>query len=79
MRLVGTTRTAVAVALFAAAALSSTESVAEQPKAAAPAQKQDGEGLFIAWGGDVTLGSSYGNPPDAGRPLLRAEIGRAHV
>ena len=72
MRLVGTTRTAVAVALFAAAALSSTESVAEQPKAAAPAQKQDGEGLFIAWGGDVTLGSSYGNPPDAGRPLLRA-------
>ena len=72
MRLVGTTRTAVAVALFAAAAFSSTESVARSSRRAAPTQKHDGEGLFIAWGGDVTLGSSYGNPPDAGRPLLAA-------
>ena len=73
MRLVGTTRTAVALALFAAAAFSSTDSVAEQrPAAAKPVQKQQGEGLFIAWGGDLTLGSSYGNPPDAGRPLLSA-------
>jgi hypothetical protein len=72
MRHVGTTRTAVAVVLFAAAALSSTDSVADQRPPAAPAQEQEGEGLFIAWGGDVTLGSSYGNPPDAGRPLLRA-------
>jgi len=73
MRLVGTTRTTVALALFAAAAFSSTDSVAEQrPAAAKPVQKQQGEGLFIAWGGDLTLGSSYGNPPDAGRPLLSA-------
>jgi hypothetical protein len=26
--------------------------------------------LTLAWGGDVTLGSSYGDPPQAGRPLL---------
>lgn len=73
MRHVGTTRTSVAVALFAAATLLSTESpAADQASAAAPVQKQTGEGLFIAWGGDVTLGSSYGNPPEAGRPLLSA-------
>jgi capsule synthesis protein PGA_cap len=28
--------------------------------------------LTIAWGGDTTLGSVYGLPPDRGRPLLRA-------
>ena len=72
MRHVGTARTAVAVALFAAAARPSTDSVAEQRPAAAPKPEPQGEGLFIAWGGDVTLGSSYGNPPEAGRPLLRA-------
>lgn len=31
-----------------------------------------GRPLTVAWGGDVTLGSSYGNPPDAARGLLAA-------
>jgi hypothetical protein len=39
--------------------------------------------VSIVWGGDVTLGSSYGMPPDRGRPqltwvagtLARADIG----
>ncbi|HWK29641.1 MAG TPA: CapA family protein [Solirubrobacter sp.] len=29
----------------------------------------------LAWGGDLTLGSSYGLPPDGGRPLLAAGAG----
>ena len=28
--------------------------------------------VSIAWGGDLTLGSSYGNPPNGGRALLAA-------
>src|SRR5262249_12863299 len=28
--------------------------------------------LTVAWGGDTTLGSSYGLPPDRGRPELAA-------
>ena len=72
MRHVGTTRTAVAVALFAAAALSSAESPASEQPAAAPKQEREGRPISLAWGGDVTLGSSYGNPPSAGRPLLAA-------
>ena len=31
-----------------------------------------GQPFTLAWGGDVTLGSSYGNPPDAARGLLAA-------
>jgi hypothetical protein len=31
-----------------------------------------GQPLTLAWGGDVTLGSSYGEPPDAARGLLAA-------
>lgn len=31
-----------------------------------------GQPFRLAWGGDVTLGSSYGNPPDAARGLLAA-------
>jgi hypothetical protein len=27
--------------------------------------------VSVVWGGDVTLGSSFGQPPDAGRPQLR--------
>ena len=65
MRLVGTTRTAVALVLFAAAAsLPPPSRVAEQPpeEAVAAPASSDGEAVSIAWGGDVTLGSSYGQP-----------------
>src|ERR1700712_5735907 len=78
MRLIGTTRTAVAVLLLGLASLASSwagESPTSEDAVAAarsPAQKHNAEPVSIAWGGDLTLGSSYGNPPDAGRPLLAA-------
>jgi Bacterial capsule synthesis protein PGA_cap len=40
--------------------------------AAARRSRPAGQPLTLAWGGDVTLGSSYGNPPDAARGLLAA-------
>jgi len=74
MRLIGTTRTAVAVLLLAAASLASGagESPGPQDAVAAAAPKRTPKPVSIAWGGDVTLGSSYGNPPNAGRALLAA-------
>src|SRR4051812_12459959 len=73
MRLIGTTRTAVAVLLLAAASLASS-SAGESPGAeeAVAAPKRTPNPVSIAWGGDVTLGSSYGNPPNNGRTLLAA-------
>jgi hypothetical protein len=78
MRLIGTTRTAVAVLLLAVASLASSwagESPTSADAVAAattPAKRATAQPVSIAWGGDLTLGSSYGNPPDAGRPLLAA-------
>src|SRR6185503_13063686 len=74
MRLIGTTRTAVAVLLLAAASLASGagESPGSQDAVAAAAPKRTPKPVSIAWGGDVTLGSSYGNPPNGGRALLAA-------
>jgi hypothetical protein len=79
MRLIGTTRTAVAVLLLALASLASSwagESPNSEDAVAAAdsagAKKRAAKPVTIAWGGDLTLGSSYGNPPDAGRPLLTA-------
>jgi hypothetical protein len=40
--------------------------------AAAAARTPSGQPFTLAWGGDVTLGSSYGSPPDAARGLLAA-------
>jgi hypothetical protein len=71
MRHVGTTRTVVAALLLAVAAFAG-EPRTTQDAAAAPKPRGDGRPISLAWGGDVTLGSSYGNPPDAGRPLLAA-------
>jgi hypothetical protein len=74
MRLIGTTRTAVAVLLLVAASLASSgagESPGSEVAVAAPA-KRVAKPVSIAWGGDVTLGSSYGNPPNGGRALLAA-------
>src|SRR3954447_17290862 len=75
MRLIGTTRTAVAVLLLAAASLASSgagESPGSEEAVAAAAPKRTPHPVSIAWGGDVTLGSSYGNPPNNGRALLAA-------
>ncbi|MDA0165616.1 CapA family protein [Solirubrobacter ginsenosidimutans] len=75
MRLIGTTRTAVAVLLLVLASLAPSwtgETPVTADAVAAAAPKRAPKPVSIAWGGDVTLGSSYGNPPDAGRPLLTA-------
>ena len=75
MRLIGTTRTAVAVLLLVLASLASSwagETPAGDVAVAKDAPKRAAKPVSIAWGGDLTLGSSYGNPPDAGRPLLAA-------
>jgi hypothetical protein len=40
--------------------------------AAAGERLPPGQPVTFAWGGDVTLGSSYGNPPDLARTLLSA-------
>ena len=39
---------------------------------AARAQDRPGESFTLAWGGDVTPGSSYGHPPDHGSAMLAA-------
>src|SRR5689334_17138530 len=74
MRLIGTTRTAVAVLLLVAASLLSSGAgespVAEVAVAKTAPPKREPQPVSIAWGGDVTLGSSYGNPPNGGRALL---------
>jgi hypothetical protein len=73
MRLIGTTRTAVAVLLLVVASLASA-SAGESPvsEVAIAAPKREAKPVSIAWGGDLTLGSSYGNPPNGGRALLAA-------
>jgi hypothetical protein len=74
MRLVGTTRTAVAV-LLAAASLASSgagESPTSEVAVAAGMQARTPKPVTVAWGGDVTLGSSYGLPPAGGKALLAA-------
>ncbi|HEV7772656.1 MAG TPA: CapA family protein [Conexibacter sp.] len=56
-------------------ALAAALAFAAFPAAAAAAgqrQRPAGQPFTLAWGGDVTLGSSYGNPPDAARGLLAA-------
>jgi hypothetical protein len=63
------------VLLLALASLASSwagETPASENAVAAETAKPAGKPVSIAWGGDVTLGSSYGNPPNAGRPLLAA-------
>ncbi len=40
------------------------------PSSASAAALPPGRPVTIAWGGDTTLGSSYGHPPDHGWPLL---------
>jgi len=40
--------------------------------AAAASRRPAGQPLTLTWGGDVTLGSSYGDPPDDARGLLAA-------
>jgi hypothetical protein len=84
MRHIGTTRTAVAVLLLAAASLASS-GAGESPTsedAVAAAPKRDPQPIVLTWGGDLTLGSSYGNPPNGGRALLAAGKGvlkKAHI
>lgn len=56
----------IAAAALALAALGAA------PAAATAARLPSGQPFTLAWGGDVTLGSSYGNPPDAGRGMLAA-------
>ena len=41
-----------------------------EPPAAAAQRAPQPHPITIAWGGDVTLGSSYGNPPGGGWPQL---------
>jgi hypothetical protein len=75
MRLIGTTRTAVAVGLLVAASLASSgagESPGSAEAVAAAAPRRAPQPVSIAWGGDLTLGSSYGNQPNGGRRLLAA-------
>jgi hypothetical protein len=55
---------AAAVVLLALAAFA-------EPAAAA----RRAPGVSVVWGGDVTLGSSYGRPPNRGRPQLAAVAG----
>ena len=73
MRHVGAIRNAVAAALFGVAVLVSGDSPAAEAPHASPVPVEGEERtLTLGWGGDVTLGSSRGNPPDAGRGLLAA-------
>ncbi len=72
MRLVGTTRTAVAVLLFGFAMLASSDAPGSEEKAVAAPKQAEEPPFSLAWAGDLTLGSSYGNPPNAGRGVLAA-------
>ena len=61
------------VVIFAVAALrggDSSEGEAQAAVARPAARAVSARPLTIAWGGDVTLGSSYGVPPALGWPLL---------
>src|SRR5215213_8483292 len=72
MRLIGTTRTAVAVLLLALASLASSGTGESPTSEVAVAAEAPPQPVTLTWGGDLTLGSSYGNPPDRGRALLAA-------
>lgn len=84
MRHIGTTRTAVAVLLLALASLASS-GAGESPTsevAIAAESKREPQPVVLTWGGDLTLGSSYGNPPNGGRALLAAGkrvLAKAHI
>src|SRR4051794_5702213 len=58
------------VVIVAVALLRGGESAAGEVKAAAVAKAHREAPLTIAWGGDVTLGSAYGLPPEGGWGLL---------
>jgi len=59
------------VVIVVVALLRGGGTAAGEVNAAAAAQSQhEARPLTIAWGGDVTLGSAYGMPPDGGRGLL---------
>src|SRR5215213_4929960 len=56
------------LALAFGAVTAATATAARRHRSHRPA----GQPFTLAWGGDTTLGSSYGNPPDAARGLLAA-------
>lgn len=57
-----------ALAAGSVAATAGARAASHRHHARSPA----GQPFTLAWGGDVTLGSSYGNPPDEARGLLAA-------
>ena len=67
------TRTAAAILLFVLASLASG-AASESPttEAVAATKQRATQPVVLTWGGDLTLGSSYGNPPNGGRELLAA-------
>jgi hypothetical protein len=58
-------------ALLALAVAGCGSAAVAQPVPVKPESTKRGA-VSIVWGGDVTLGSSYGTPPDHGRPQLAA-------
>jgi hypothetical protein len=65
----------LAIVLALAGPLAAAANAARRHRSGRPA----GQPFTLAWGGDVTLGSSYGNPPDAARGLLAAVAGPLRV
>jgi hypothetical protein len=61
---------ALAVLALAAGLLSGSGSGDAVAESATPTPTPAGQPITVTWGGDVTLGSSYGQPPDAGWPQL---------
>jgi hypothetical protein len=59
-------------ALILAVALTFSAATAHAATRRRHPDRPTGQPFTLAWGGDVTLGSSYGNPPDAARGLLAA-------
>jgi hypothetical protein len=73
----GLIRLAAVGALAALPPVAASAALAAPPASASAAQPRlpAGQPFTLAWGGDVTLGSSYGNPPNAARGLLTAVAG----
>jgi hypothetical protein len=63
---------ALACALVASLALGALATSAAAAADHRRPHRPAGQPFTLAWGGDVTLGSSYGNPPDDARGLLAA-------
>jgi hypothetical protein len=67
---------AVGALIAASAGVAFAAQAAPRPKPKPPARPASPPphyvALTVAWGGDTTLGSSYGLPPDRGRPELAA-------